>query len=85
MEHTEKSKLFEQTYINLVECHADIKFTQQLTDFEENRAWKLINFCKIICEEFENDERFSGLFLPRRGEPRLLSDLLKDFNLKQVK
>jgi hypothetical protein len=65
MSHTEKSKLFEETYINLADCHSEIKFTEELTGFEEDRAEKLINFCHIICNEFKDDKRFSDLFKER--------------------
>lgn len=79
MEHTEKSRFFEQTYIDLVDCHSDIKFTNELTGFEEDRASKLINFCRIVCDEFKEDERFSDLFLPRGKGPRHISELMEEF------
>lgn len=61
MEHTEKAIFFEQTYSRLTDCHEEIKF-DELTDFELDRAEKLINFCRVMCEQFKEDERFSDLF-----------------------
>lgn len=78
MEHTEKSRFFEQTYIDLVDCHSEIKFTEKLTSFEEDRAEKLINFCRIICEEFKKDERFSDLFSPRSKGTRHIKEVVEE-------
>ena len=62
--HTERSKLFENTYNDLSDCHSEIKFNE-LTDFEEDRARKLLNFCEIIRGQFKDDKRFSDLFKER--------------------
>jgi hypothetical protein len=62
--HTERSKLFEETYNNLSDCHLEIK-SSELTDFEEDRARKLLNFCEIVRDQFKDDERFSDLFKQR--------------------
>jgi len=79
MEHTEKSRLFEETYGALSDCHIEIKFSEELTDFEIDRARKLLNFCTLIQGQFKDDERFSDLFLPRGKAPRLVSDLMNEF------
>lgn len=57
---TKKSDLIEKTYINLVDCYEEIKFSD-LTFFEQDRAEKLINFCRIVFEEFKDDERFTEI------------------------
>ena len=36
--HTERIKLFEETYAALSDCHLEIKFSNDLTDFEIDRA-----------------------------------------------
>ena len=57
-EHTKKTRLFEEAYSYLVDAHSEIKFTE-LTDFEENRAAKLLRFCECMIEQFKDDERIN--------------------------
>jgi len=64
--HTERIKLFEETYAALSDRYLEIKFSNDLTHFEIDRASKLLNFCRVMREQFSNDERFSYLF--RHGD-----------------
>jgi hypothetical protein len=65
MEHTDKTILFEKAYEFLAESHIEIKFNE-LTDFEIDRASKLLNFCNLMSGQFRDDERFNQIF--KRGE-----------------
>jgi len=57
--YTGKTKLFEKTRSDLIDCHLEIKCTE-LTGEELGAAKNLINFCKVICEQFEGEfQRFS--------------------------
>lgn len=76
--HTNKTRLFEKTYAALSDCHIEIKFSEELTHFEIDRARKLLNFFKIIQGQFKDDERFSDLFLPRNKGTRHISEIGKE-------
>lgn len=61
MEHTEKTKLFEKVRADLIDCHLEIKCTE-LTEEELDAAKNLINFCRVICEQFEGEfQRFTEI------------------------
>jgi hypothetical protein len=61
---TDRAIFFEKAYQYLTESHMEIKFNE-LTDFEIDRAAKLLNFCNLMAGQFENDERFSDIFEER--------------------
>ena len=60
MEHTQHSKNFEKAYNELTYCLEGIQ--NNLSEFEQQKAEKLLNFCKIMCRHFYHDDRFSEIF-----------------------
>tara|TARA_R110000868_G_scaffold29030_4_gene107989 strand:+ start:13266 stop:13523 length:258 start_codon:yes stop_codon:yes gene_type:complete len=82
--HTEKTKLFEETYAALSDCHIEIKFSEELTDFEIDRARKLLNFCGVMQGQFKDDERFSDLFSPRDKGTRRISEIIEELSKERI-
>lgn len=51
---TEKTKLFQKVRSDLIDCHLEIKCSE-LTNEELEAAENLINFCKVMCKQFEGE------------------------------
>lgn len=57
---TKRAIFIEDTYSRLNDC-CEYMMHPDLNQFEENRARKLLNFCRCMCQQFKDDERFGDL------------------------
>lgn len=68
-------KNFDHAYEELQHCLVEMR--ENLLPEEKWRAERLINFCRIINETFENDERFSAIYKPREKGSITMKEALK--------